>query len=83
MSDGGVKNAFTNSSVCRETQSIIKSGKPEILLFLSLIILSAVSGFARSISISTLARAPSSVAQRNESAGHPLLVVLRGGFLES
>jgi hypothetical protein len=82
ISAGGVKSALTISSVWRDTQSMRKSGNPEIRLFFSLTILSNVSGFAKSILISTLAAAPSALAQFIESAG-PTDAPVRGFFFES
>jgi hypothetical protein len=79
---GGVKSEFTSSSVWRDTQSMRKSGNPEIRLLFSLTILSNVSGFARSILISTLAAAPSAVAPFRERSG-PADALVRGVFVES
>ena len=72
MRFGGVSNAFVTSSVCRDTQSIIKSGKPAIRLFLSLTIFPKLSGLAESIVISTLESAPHELAPHNLRNGHAL-----------
>ena len=79
---GGVKSAVTSSSVCRDTQSMMKSGKPAIRLFLIFTILSNVSGFARSIPISTLAAAPSALAPFRERSGPPEVVLVHGFLVD-
>lgn len=54
---GGVKSLLVISSVCLDTQSIIKSGNQAIRLFFTFTIFPILNGFLRSISI------PSSVPE--------------------
>jgi hypothetical protein len=78
MRFGGVNKAFTNSSVWRETQSIIKSGNAEILLLLILIMSCSASGFAKSMDTSTQVRASLELAPLRERSGPLERAVLTG-----
>lgn len=84
---GSVRNLLVNSSVCRETQSMINSGNPEIRRLFTFMILFIVNGFELSspISIAPAPPQPSPTRttgpQRSTDRAHlreiALLMVLR------